>query len=79
MTHYTDEQIMIRAMPCPKCGALPRQHCYRKPSKDGRIKNHNERQLVWHEHVKMCKREIVSKLLQPFTYKNYQKEIDYEY
>ena len=59
MTPYTEEQILIRSMPCPKCGALPRQHCHRKPSKDGRIKNHNERQLVWHEHVKICKREMM--------------------
>ena len=79
MTPYTEEQILIRSMPCPKCGALPRQHCHRKPSKDGRIKNHNERQLVWHEHVKICKREIISQLLQPFAYKDYQKEMDYEY
>jgi hypothetical protein len=26
MTNYTDEQIMIRAMPCPECFAQPREY-----------------------------------------------------
>lgn len=54
MTHYTDEQIMIRAMPCPKCFAKPRQLCKRKPNKNGIIRNHEERMLLFHDHVKEC-------------------------
>ena len=52
MTHYTEEQIMIRAMPCPRCGAAPRFHCNRKPAKNGLIKNHQARQFLWHDFVK---------------------------
>ena len=54
MTPYTDEQIMIRAMPCPKCFAKPRQLCKRKPNKNGIIRNHEERMLLFHDHVKEC-------------------------
>lgn len=64
--NYTEEQILIRSMPCPKCGALPRHHCNRKPSEDGKIKNHNERQLFWHKHVKICK--LQQKHFIPYEY-----------
>lgn len=49
---YSDEQIFIRAMPCPKCGAAPREHCYRKREQNGMIKNHQERMWEWHKFVK---------------------------
>lgn len=49
---YTEEQIMIRAMPCPNCFAKPRNHCKRKPREDGGIKNHQERQWLWHDFIK---------------------------
>lgn len=49
---YTEEQILIRAMPCPECGAEPRKHCKRKPSQNGRIRSHESRMLLWHEFVK---------------------------
>jgi len=52
MTHYSEEQIFIRAMPCPKCGAKPREHCNRKPKEDGTIKNHQERMWAWHQFAK---------------------------
>lgn len=52
MTHYTEEQIMIRSMPCPECGARPRQHCFRKPKQNGLIINHQDRQMLWHDFVK---------------------------
>jgi hypothetical protein len=53
MTHYSEEQILIRAMPCPKCGVKPREHCKRKPHPEtGKIKNHQERQMLWHQFVK---------------------------
>jgi hypothetical protein len=55
MTHYTEEQIFIRAMPCPKCGAMPREHCIRKVKDDGTIKNHQERMWLWHDFVKSTK------------------------
>jgi hypothetical protein len=53
---YTEEQIMIRSMPCPTCFAKPRHHCKRKPREDGGIKNHQERQWLWHDFVKSCKK-----------------------
>jgi len=49
---YSEEQIFIRAMPCPKCGAAPREHCNRKPLENGMIKNHQERLWAWHQFVK---------------------------
>lgn len=49
--NYTDEQIMIRAMPCPECFAKPREFCKRKPDKNGMIRNHHERQKLFHRHV----------------------------
>jgi hypothetical protein len=53
MADYTEEMIMIRAMPCPSCGALPRQHCERPPNPHtGRIKNHAERQMLFHKFIK---------------------------
>lgn len=53
MTDYTEEQIMIRAMPCPKCGVKPRIHCKRNPHPEtNKIKNHQERQMLWHQFVK---------------------------
>lgn len=58
MTRYTDEQIMIRAMPCPTCGAKPRQHCKRKPAESGIIKNHQHRQLYWHQFAKRASSNI---------------------
>lgn len=61
MTHYTDEMIMIRAMPCPKCGARPREHCKRKPNKDGRIKNHEQRMWYWHQFIKSLNNDKFSK------------------
>jgi hypothetical protein len=51
MTNYTDEQIMIRAMPCPKCFARPRELCNRKPQENGIVRNHRERMELFHEHV----------------------------
>ena len=51
MTHYTDEQIMIRAMPCPVCFAAPRQLCDRRPQKNGIVRNHYERMELFHKHV----------------------------
>jgi len=53
---YTEEQIMIRSMPCPTCFAKPRHHCKRKPREDGKIKNHQERQWLWHDFVKSSKK-----------------------
>ena len=55
MTHYSEEKIMIRAMPCPKCGVMPREHCKRKPDENGVIKNHQERMWLWHNFVKSAK------------------------
>jgi hypothetical protein len=52
MTNYTDEQIMIRAMPCPKCFAQPRELCKRKPQKNGIVRNHHDRQKLFHDHIK---------------------------
>ena len=54
MTHYqySEEQIFIRAMPCPRCGAAPREHFKRKPRDNGMIKNHQERLWEWHQFVK---------------------------
>mgnify|MGYP003682004381 CR=1 FL=1 len=49
---YTDEQIMIRAMPCPNCYAKPRQLCDRRPNKNGMIINHQDRQLLFHDFIK---------------------------
>jgi hypothetical protein len=49
---YTEEQVMIRAMPCPECGADPRKFCKRKPNQNGRIRSHEARMLLWHEFVK---------------------------
>jgi hypothetical protein len=54
---YTEEKIMIRAMPCPKCGAKPREHCKRPPREDGLIRNHNERMLLWHKFIKVTQEE----------------------
>tara|TARA_B100001059_G_C17819925_1_gene577603 strand:- start:1597 stop:1869 length:273 start_codon:yes stop_codon:yes gene_type:complete len=57
MTHkfkYTDEQIMIRAMPCPKCFAKPRELCKRKPKANGMVRNHEERMFLFHDHVMEC-------------------------
>tara|TARA_Y100001938_G_C8085054_1_gene431450 strand:+ start:945 stop:1223 length:279 start_codon:yes stop_codon:yes gene_type:complete len=51
---YTDEQIMIRAMPCPKCFAQPRELCKRKPTANGIVRNHEERMHLFHDHVKEC-------------------------
>jgi hypothetical protein len=51
MTQYTEEQIMIRAMPCPKCFAQPRELCNRKPQENGIVRNHRERMELFHEHV----------------------------
>ncbi len=51
---YTEEQIMIRSMPCPTCFAKPRQHCKRPPKEDGKIINHKERQWLWHDFVRSC-------------------------
>tara|TARA_A100001201_G_C3998003_1_gene173653 strand:+ start:445 stop:696 length:252 start_codon:yes stop_codon:yes gene_type:complete len=51
MTHYTDEQIMIRAMPCPKCFAQPRELCNRKAQENGIVRNHRERMELFHDHV----------------------------
>lgn len=52
---YTDEQIMIRAMPCPDCFAKPRELCRRKPNKDGIIRNHEDRQLLFHKFIQSAK------------------------
>ena len=52
MTHYTEEQIMIRSMPCPECGAKPRQHCFRKPKQNGLIINHQDTFFVIDRHDK---------------------------
>jgi hypothetical protein len=52
MTLYSEEQIFIRAMRCPKCNAAPREHCNRKPRENGTIKNHQERMWAWHQFVK---------------------------
>jgi hypothetical protein len=52
MTEYTEEQIFIRSMPCPKCGAKPRDHCKRKPKENGTISSHQDRQMIWHQFVK---------------------------
>ena len=49
---YTEEQIMIRAMPCPDCNAKPRQLCDRRPKQNGLILNHQARQLYFHEFIK---------------------------
>ena len=57
MTQYSEEKIFIRAMPCPKCGAKPREHCRRKPKEDGTIKNHQERQYAWHQFAKANSRQ----------------------
>tara|TARA_B100000963_G_scaffold212481_1_gene185148 strand:+ start:523 stop:753 length:231 start_codon:yes stop_codon:yes gene_type:complete len=51
MTNYTEEQIMIRAMPCPKCFAQPRELCDRKPQENGIVRNHRERMELFHKHV----------------------------
>jgi hypothetical protein len=55
MTHYSEEQTFIRAMPCPKSGAMPRKHCNRKPNENGVIKNHQERMWLWHNFVSSVK------------------------
>lgn len=55
MTNYTEEMIMIRAMPCPKCGVMPRDPCNRKPKENGLIANHQERMWLWHDFVKSAK------------------------
>ena len=52
MTLYSEEQIFIRAMRCPKCNAAPREHCKRKPRQNGMIKSHQERMWAWHQFVK---------------------------
>ena len=49
---YSDEQLMIRAMPCPICYAKPRKFCKREPNKNGIIKSHKERQFLFNEFVK---------------------------
>lgn len=54
---YSEEQIFIRAMPCPKCGAAPREHCNRKPKDNGMIKNHQERLWEWHKFVQSKRTE----------------------
>jgi len=51
---YTDEQIMIRAMPCPTCFAKPRELCKRKPKANGMVRSHEERMLLFHDHVMEC-------------------------
>jgi hypothetical protein len=51
MTNYTEEQIMIRAMPCPYCFAQPRELCDRKPQENGIVRNHRERMELFHKHV----------------------------
>ena len=53
--YYTEEQIMIRAMPCPDCFAKPREHCKRKPRQNGLIRNHQDRQILFHEFIKSAK------------------------
>jgi len=53
---YSEEQILIRSVPCPSCGAQPRQFCFRPPKKTtGKISSHNERMLLWHKVVNRWK------------------------
>ena len=49
---YSDEQLMNRAMPCPVRYAKPRKFCKREPNKNGIIKNHKERQILFNEFIK---------------------------
>ena len=54
MTHYTDKQIMIRAMPCPDCSAKPMDHCNSFPDeKSGFIKNHEKRVELFDQFLKL--------------------------
>lgn len=52
---YTEEQIMIRAMPCPDCFAKPRELCRRKLNKNGIIRNHESRQWLFHKFIQSAK------------------------
>lgn len=74
MTNYTDEQIMIRAMPCPKCFAQPRELCKRKPQKNGIVRNHHERQKLFHDHIAQVARGRM--LFEFYTVATTQEELD---